>query len=76
MASIWTGVDMDLEQQVERLKLKFVAAYERLLKRGELTEDQFEKIVEVIDELESYSPDELSRELERIVEARDTSETR
>ena len=45
----------ELFEDAERLKLRFVAGFDRLLQRGLLSEAQFEELLEIVDRLDEFS---------------------
>ncbi|NMB24392.1 MAG: hypothetical protein GX986_02555 [Firmicutes bacterium] len=56
---------MELFEELERIKIRFVAAYDKLVDQGLLSEKEYQQIVEVIDNLDMYSVDELREILGR-----------
>lgn len=56
---------MELFEEMERVKIQFIAAYEKLLEQGKITDDEFDEIVDLIDRLDEYSAEELSAKLGR-----------
>lgn len=56
---------MALFEETERVKIRFVRAYERLFQMGYITEADLEEIIDVIDRLDEYSQEELERILGR-----------
>ena len=57
----------ELFEYAERLKLLFVAGFDRLLQRGLLSEAQFEELLEIVDRLDEFSEEELAQKLEVII---------
>ncbi|MFA7175267.1 MAG: hypothetical protein WC340_17975 [Kiritimatiellia bacterium] len=53
----------ELFEEAERLKLRFVAGMERLLRKGVITEAQFDEIADIIDRLDDFSENELTQRL-------------
>lgn len=53
----------DLYEDLERVKIRFIAAYERLVKRGLITEEQFEDVVDAIDRMDELSDEEFEERL-------------
>lgn len=53
----------DLYEDLERVKIRFIAAYERLVKMGLITEEQFEDVVDAIDRMDELSEEELKERL-------------
>lgn len=70
MAIVW-GAMMELFEELERIKIRFVAAYDKLVDQGLLSEQEYQEIVEVIDNLDMYSVDELREKLGRFRSIRD-----
>ena len=54
---------MELFEELERIKIRFVAAYDKLVAQGLLSEAAYQEIMEVIDNLDAYSPEELKVKL-------------
>lgn len=54
---------MDIRGETEKIKLKFLWAYEQLCKKGVITEDELEEIMDILDQVEQLSPEELARRL-------------
>jgi hypothetical protein len=59
----------ELFEDAERLKLRFVAGFDRLLRQGLISEAQFEQIVEAIDRLDELSEEELTLTLKQLIDA-------
>lgn len=57
---------MDLFEETERLKLRLIAAYEKLHKQGRLTEAELESVLDLIDRLEDLPEEEVQRRLESL----------
>lgn len=57
---------MELFEETERLKLRLIAAYERLHRQGKLTDEEWEMVLDLIDRLEELSEEEVQRRLERL----------
>lgn len=57
----------ELFEDAERLKLRFVAGFDGLRRRGLLSESEFEELLEVIDRLDEVSGDELAAKLEGLI---------
>ena len=53
-----------LFEEMERVKIRFVAAYEKLLGRA-ITEEDFEDILDALDRIDELSDEELERRLAR-----------
>jgi|LSQX01.3.fsa_nt_gb hypothetical protein len=58
-------MDMELFEELERIKIRFVAAYDKLVEQGVISERDYQEILEIIDDLDSYSLDELKERLGR-----------
>ncbi len=56
---------MELFEELERIKIRFVAAYDKLVEQGVISESEYEVIVEMIDNLDDYSINELREHLGR-----------
>ncbi|NMA71335.1 MAG: hypothetical protein GX961_05390 [Firmicutes bacterium] len=56
---------MTPDLEVERLKIRFIAAYERLQQRGLITEEEFEAIIDLLDRLDEVDEAELKATLGR-----------
>lgn len=56
----------ELFEDMERAKIKLLAAYQALLNRGEISEDDFEEIVELVDRIDDYDPPELQQRLDAV----------
>ena len=54
-----------LFEEMERVKIRFVAAYEKLLRKGLITEEDFEDILDALDRIDELSDEELERRLAR-----------
>lgn len=54
-----------LFQETERLKIRFVAAYERLYELGKITEEELEDVIDAIDRIDELSEEEFERRLGR-----------
>ncbi|NLJ23885.1 MAG: hypothetical protein GX354_00505 [Firmicutes bacterium] len=59
------GVSMELFEELERIKIRFVAAYDKLVEQGVISEREYEEIVEIIDNLDDYNIGELRERLGR-----------
>jgi len=59
---------MDLFQETEKLKIRFASAYGKLLEQGKITDAEFDEILEILDNLDSYSRQELEEKLGRFRE--------
>ncbi|MBO8141093.1 MAG: hypothetical protein H0Z37_02780 [Firmicutes bacterium] len=58
---------MDLFEDMERLKLKFLAAFEELARRGIIGEAQLAEIIDLVDKLDELSEEEIRARLGRYV---------
>lgn len=58
----------ELFADAERMKLRFVAGFDRLLRKKLITEAQFEQLVEVIDHLDELSEEQLAQTLQQLIE--------
>jgi hypothetical protein len=58
----------ELFADAERIKLRFVAGFDRLLRKGLITEAQFEQVLEVIDHLDDLTQEQLSQTLQQLIE--------
>lgn len=56
----------DLNQIDFKLILTFTNAYERLYEKGEITEEQFEKVLNLIERYQDYSKEDFEKELKDI----------
>jgi hypothetical protein len=56
---------MELFEELERIKIRFVAAYDKLVEQGVISEREYEEIVEIIDNLDDYNIGELRERLGR-----------
>ncbi|HHW10958.1 MAG TPA: hypothetical protein GXX29_13410 [Firmicutes bacterium] len=57
----------ELFEESERLKLRFLAAMERMVKRGLLTEEQFAEVIDLVDRLDEYSEEEIEARLGKYI---------
>jgi uncharacterized protein YccT (UPF0319 family) len=57
----------ELFEESERLKLRFLATMERMVKRGYLAEEQFAEVIDLIDRLDEYSEEEISAHLGKYI---------
>jgi hypothetical protein len=57
---------MGLFEDLERVKLKFIAVCEKLLAKGEITEEQFEQILMLLDNLDEYDQQYISQKLNEL----------
>lgn len=52
-----------LFEDLERVKLRFIITCERLVEKQELSEENFNKIIEILNNLDNYTEKELEQEL-------------
>lgn len=64
-----------LFEEMERVKIRFVAAYEKLLRKGLITEEQFEDILDALDRIDELSDEEFERRLARFRDIAPLSES-
>ncbi|NLJ75281.1 MAG: hypothetical protein GX331_09865 [Firmicutes bacterium] len=57
---------MPLFEDLERVKLRFISACETMVDQGKLTEEEFQDILQLLDELDEYSDDEFMAELQKL----------
>jgi hypothetical protein len=62
---------MELFEELERIKIRFVAAYDKLVEQGLISEKEYQEIVDMIDNLDMYSVDELKEKLGRFRSVQD-----
>jgi spore coat protein CotH len=55
-----------LFEDLERVKLRFISACETMVNQGKLTEEEFQEILQLLDQLDEYSDDEFMEELRRL----------
>jgi hypothetical protein len=55
-----------LFEDLERVKLRFISACETMVDQGKLTEEEFQDILQLLDELDEYSDDEFMAELQKL----------
>lgn len=55
----------DLFEETERLKIRFIRAYERLHELGKISEDELEEIIDALDRLDELTEEELAEKLGR-----------
>jgi hypothetical protein len=58
----------DLFENAERVKLRFVAGFDRLLRKGLITEAQFEQVLELIDHLDELPEDQLTHTMQQLID--------
>lgn len=52
-----------LFEEMERVKIRFIAAYEKLVQKGLITEAQFDDVLDAIDRIDELSDEELEERL-------------
>lgn len=52
-----------LFEEMERVKIRFIAAYEKLVNKGLITDEQFEDVLDAIDRMDELSDEELQERL-------------
>lgn len=58
---------MGLFEDMERLKLRFLTAFQQLAERGELTEGQLTEVIDIVDKLDEMSVEEIKERLGRYI---------
>lgn len=58
---------MALFEDMERLKLHFLAAFQKLTDKGVLNEQQLEEIIQIVDKLDDLSVEEIQEQLGRYI---------
>lgn len=58
----------DLFEETERLKIRFLRAYERLAELGLITQSEFDEVVDAIDRMDELSEEEFKQKLGRFLE--------
>lgn len=58
---------MALFEDMERLKLHFLAAFQKLTDKGVLSEAQLEEIIQIVDKLDDMSVEEIEAQLGRYI---------
>lgn len=56
---------MNPDLEAERVKIRFIAAYERLQQRGLITEKELEEVIDLLDRLDQVDEEEVRRTLGR-----------
>lgn len=56
-----------LFEDMERLKLRFLAAFQKLVDKGVLTESQLEEIIQLMDKLDDMTVEEIKERLGRYI---------
>lgn len=57
---------MSIYDDLERVKLRFIAVCETLLNKGQLSEENFEQILELLDNLDDYDQEQLNSRLNEL----------
>ncbi|MFO7310785.1 MAG: hypothetical protein C0P61_001850 [Bacillota bacterium] len=58
---------MGLFEDMERLKLRFLTAFEGLARRGVISEDDLTEIIDLVDRLDELSEEEIREKLGRFI---------
>lgn len=58
---------MALFEDMERLKLHFLAAFQKLAEKGVLTEGQLTEVIDIVDRLDDMSVEEIKQLLGRYI---------
>lgn len=53
----------DLFQETERLKIRFLSAYERLLELNMMTQQEFDEVLDAIDRIDELTEEEFADKL-------------
>ncbi len=61
---------MSLFEDLERVKLRFIVACEALLDAEQITEDQFEQILILLDNLDEYDQEYTNRRLNELTDGK------
>lgn len=57
----------DLYEETERVKLRFIQAYERLHQLGRVTDAELEEVIDILDRMDELSTEELERKLGKFI---------
>ena len=57
---------MDLFEESERVKIRLLAAFDRLHEKGLLTEAEWEAVLELLDTMDSLEPAELAERVQAL----------
>lgn|GEM_PF-463837 len=70
--SMWNraGEIMNLFEDLERVKLQFIRLCEKLLAENQITETQFEQILDLLDNLDEYDQLYINRQLNELTDGR------
>lgn len=66
LAAVARELEDTLAHHRDRLRLRLIRAYRLLLEDGEITEEQFNQVLELLDHLDTLSPAELQERLAAI----------
>jgi len=55
----------DLFEETERLKIRFIRAYERLHELGKITAEELDEVIDALDRLDELTEEELAEKLGR-----------
>lgn len=61
---------MALFEELERVKLRFVITCEALVEKQLLSEENFNQIIELLDNLDNYTEEELDQQLNILTEGK------
>ncbi|HHX01292.1 MAG TPA: hypothetical protein GX739_01335 [Firmicutes bacterium] len=61
---------MGLFEELERMRLKFIAVCEQLLSKGFITEEQFDQILVLLDNLDEYDQQYINQKLNELTNGR------
>lgn len=64
-----TSAMADLFEETERLKLRFIRAYERLHELGRITAEELDEVIDALDRMDELSDEELARKLGKFSDA-------
>lgn len=53
----------ELFEETERLKLRFIRAYERLHELGQITAEELDEVIDALDRMDELSTEELAEKL-------------
>lgn len=60
----------DLFEETERLKIRFLRAYERLMELGLITPEEFDEVVDAVDRMDELSQEEFAEKLGKFTKLR------
>ncbi|OUM93475.1 MAG: hypothetical protein BAA04_02015 [Firmicutes bacterium ZCTH02-B6] len=58
---------LDLFEDMERLKLRFISAFEELARRGVISEDDLAEIIDLVDRLDELTEEQIKERLGRFI---------